>query len=332
MNIIETHEHTFVYSCMETLIALLISLGLMAPPSVLSPIATLNDAQIELITQVSKPSVSFGQIKKNAAVLGLTVVNEATKSATTSATQTATNGSPTPTPTPTITPTPTPLPTKKDAYTISLLGDSMVDTLGPTLHHLHDTLKEIYPNVTFTMHNHGVGGKNINDGLTRLIKDYEYDGVPRKSLLSQKPDIVVVESFGYNPYTFDEGAMETHWLALAYIVDTIKQDLPDTKIIMFSTIAPNSKVFGDGAPGLSFSDEDKYKRTQNIKKYLENTIRFAQSQSLPLANAYHPSMDSDGNGYIQYINGGDHIHYSDEGRQFVSEIIAEVITSNKLLE
>jgi lysophospholipase L1-like esterase len=119
---------------------------------------------------------------------------------------------------------------------------------------------------------------------------------------------------------------------LAKAVDTIRANLPHAKIIIAATIAPNATRFGDGAPGLSFSILDKWQRVTTIKKYLENAVRFAQSQHLPLADAYHASLLSDGNGNLVYINSGDHIHYSDKGRALMAGQIAGAIVKNKLLE
>ncbi|MFZ5845079.1 MAG: hypothetical protein ACOY0S_01275, partial [Patescibacteria group bacterium] len=103
----------------------------------------------------------------------------------------------------TPTPTPTPRKTRQKKYTIALLGDSMVDTLGPDFPALQRELAKIFPKVKFEILNYGVGGTNIDLGLTRLTNDYLYQGRPTPPLVSQNPDIVVVESFGYNPYTFD---------------------------------------------------------------------------------------------------------------------------------
>ena len=208
---------------------------------------------------------------------------------------------------------------KKKQYTIALLGDSMIDTLGPEAPHLKGKLSAMYPGVTFTIKNFGVGGTNIEYGIQRLRNSYAYLGVQVPSVVSTKPDLVVVESFGYNPFSFDTGALDKHWLSLATIVDIIHSSLPGTKILIASTIAPNRDTFGDGAPGLSFAKEDKIKRTDNIKRYLENAIKFARGEHLPLADAYHASLDGSGNGKLQYINGGDHIHYSDAGRALLSK-------------
>ncbi len=220
----------------------------------------------------------------------------------------------------------------KSAVTIALLGDSMMDTLGPDAPALKSILSRTFPGTAFTIKNYGVGGTNIEYGIQRITNAYSYLGNGIPSLSSIQPDIVVIESFGYNPFSFDEGAIDKHWLSLSTAVDTIRKNVPGAKIIIGSTIAPNWDVFGDGAPGLSFAAEDKRRRVAVIKQYLENAVKFAQSQHLPLADAYHSSMDGSGNGKLAYINPGDHIHYSDAGRALFSQKIASAIISNKLLE
>ncbi len=228
------------------------------------------------------------------------------------------------------TPTPTPTRTRKSEYSIAILGDSMVDTLGPEVQELKSKLLSRFPVTSFTILNYGVGGTNIDYGLKRLTSDYTYLDKSIPALVSKHPDIVIVESFGYNPYSYNEGALETHWLSLAHIVDTLHDRLPDANIVIAATIAPNAKVFGDGA--LNLTQADKWQRTDIIKKYLESTVAFAKSQKLPVADAFHASLDANGNGKISYINGGDHIHYSDAGRQLFAEKVAEAILANRLLE
>lgn len=215
-----------------------------------------------------------------------------------------------------------PIITKQKNYTIAFLGDSMIDTLGPGIPHTLDALRKQYPQTSFTLLNYGVGATNIEYGLHRITHDYTYLDSPVPSLVSKNPDIVVIESFGYNPFPFDEGALDKHWLSLAIAADTIRQHIPKAKIVYAVTVAPNSALFGDGAPGLSFSAEDKWKKTQIIKKYLESTIKFAKSQNYPLIDAYSPSLTSDGNGNAVYIHAGDHIHTSDEGKRlFAAETV-----------
>ncbi len=226
----------------------------------------------------------------------------------------------------------TPRRARKNAFIIAAIGDSMTDTLGPDLGGLAGKLNRAYPGVSFSLLNYGVGATNIDHGITRITNDYDYMGRHVPSLVSQRPDVIVIESFGYNPYPFDEGAMDKYWLALSRAVDTIRSNLPEARIVIAATIAPNWDAFGDGAPGVSFSDQAKREHVTVVKRYLENTVRFAQSQGLPLADAYHPSLQADGNGKLQYINGGDHIHYSDSGRDLFGRTVTQSIVANKLLE
>lgn len=272
-------------------------------------------------TPDTKPSVTFGELSSAIPDTDPLLTPEAI---------------PTPTPEPKKRPVvePTPRSSKKPSITIALLGDSMMDTMGPTAAGLAAKLNTVYPRATFTVINHGVGAENIDSGLRRLTNGYRYLGSDRNSVVSEHPDVVVVESFGYNPYPMPDihDALTTHWLRLAAIVDTIRQQLPGTKIVIAATIAPNWDLFGDGAPGLSFSPEGKHTKVAEIKRYIESTIAFAKSQNLPLADAYHPTLDRNGNGIPAYINGGDHIHYSDKGRAFMAQTIADTLIRNRLLE
>jgi len=296
----------------------LFAVAVFAAESVLSPVP--EDILLEfasksvIIVDVPKPSTSFGEL----------LPPETPASSVASESE---NISPTPTPTP----MPTRV-TRKKTVTIAALGDSMTDTLGPDLPHLKNILTKTYPGTTFIMKNYGVGASNIDYGIQRITNSYNYLGNAIPSLSSQQPDVVIIESFGYNPYPFDDGALDKHWLALSKAVDTVRAAVPEVKIVIGSTIAPNATVFGDGAPGVAFAQNDKWQRVNVIKKYLENAVNFAKSQHLPLANAFHPSLDSAGNGRLSYINPGDHIHYSDAGRAFFSQKIASAIISNKLLE
>lgn len=286
----------------------LFSFVVFAAETVLSPIP---DDGIAIPTPTPSPEVSFGQLLDylSPEVLG------ATTDPSTSSGQA---------------PTPTPLAHRKNSYTIAVLGDSMVDTLGPGVPHLQDRLRKLYPNVSFNILNYGVGGENIDSGVSRLTNNYTYLGNPIDSLVSKHPDIVVVESFGYNPFIDPASELDRHWLALARIVDVLKSGVPGVKIVIASTIAPNSTLFGDGA--LNWNTEEKQQKVTRVKSYLENAIKFAKSQGLPLADAFHPSLAADGNGKLEFINPGDHIHYSDAGRELFGRVVANTIESAKLLE
>lgn len=288
----------------------LFSIVVFAAETILSP---LPDEQPFATQNISKPTMTFAQLPVPE-VLSATIEEPQPLAKQDLAPQE----------------TPSPRHARKDAYTIAVIGDSMVDTLGPGVPHLAAELKRIYHNTSFTILNYGVGGTNIDYGLERLLSTYQYLGTNIPALVSTYPDLVVIESFGYNPYIVDEGALDRHWLQLSHMVDTLRAYVPGVKIVIAATIAPDAKTFGDGA--LAWDSEGKTRKTTTIKSYLENAVRFALSQHLPLADAYHPSRDGNGDGKEEFINQGDHIHYSDQGREFFSQKIADTIVNNKLLE
>lgn len=281
-------------------------------------ISPLPDSEMILSTyELTKPTVSFAQVPAPIATPTPEVLGASTE---------ITKGSDLPKRSdPNVT-----RHARKDFFTIAVIGDSMVDTLGPDIGGLPKKLQNTYPGVFFDVKNFGVGATNIDFGSTRLTGDYDYLGEHKSSVISQKPDVVVIESFGYNPYPFDDGALDKHWLGLATMVDIIRNNLPEAKIVIAATIAPNREVFGDGV--LGWDPEGKRRKVEEIKRYIENAVGFAGSQNLPLADVYHPSLQSDGNGKLAYINPGDHIHYSVGGIDLFGRILAQTIVANRLLE
>lgn len=254
------------------------------------------------------PTISFGMLTNNSQILGIQQDEFISQQ-----------------------PTPTRSPASQKIK-IAILGDSMVDTLGPSVPAVKELLEQTYPNTTVDVLNYGVGGTNIDYGIERITSDYEYLGKKIPSLASQQPDIVVIESFAYNPYSFEEGALNTHWLALAKAVDTVQSTIPKAKIIIAATIAPNSELFTQGVPELHFTASERIQKTDTIRNYLESTIRFATGEQLPLADAYTPSLDADGNGNVAFIHPGDHIHPSDEGKILFATSILQAIEEHKLIE
>ena len=265
------------------LLSLFVSV-VFAAETILSPIP---DGTPVVVPLPSKPEVSFGQIV---------------------------SALPTPTPAPrvlgvetTATPTPTPTPTaplaRNKSYTIAFLGDSMIDTMGPGL----PAVKSLLGN-NFTLLNYGVGATNIEYGITRITSDYNYLGNQIPALSTTHPDVVVLESFAYNPFPDADGGVNRHWLDLAKAVDTLRQNIPGVKIVIAATIAPR--------PSEAMSED----HVRVIRSYLESTIAFAKSLGIPLANAYDGSVAS-------YTNSGDHIHYSDAGRIFFAQKLAAAINS-----
>lgn len=215
-------------------------------------------------------------------------------------------------------------------YTIAFLGDSMIDVMQPDLPQLASVLKEFYPQAKFKLLNYGVGASNIDYGITRLTTGYTYLDQNFPSLLSQNPDIIVIESFAYNHWENNQSGLNRQWLALGKIVETIKNQ-SQAKIILAATVGPDKVTLCDGIDGINLSSNQKQEKAQTIRAYLQNIINFAGSQDYPLANAYHASLDSQGNGKSVYVNAGDHLHPSDAGKYLFAQKIAETIYENNLL-
>lgn len=217
-----------------------------------------------------------------------------------------------------------------NTITIALLGDSMIDSLGD-LTFLKDALKRLYPNKVFNIINYGLGASNIEYGFYRLQNQYEYQDEIHLSLLSQKPDIIVVESFAYNNFGNNQSGIDRHWLTLGAITTKIKEQLPQSKIILSATIAPNSIIFANNAPGFNLSAIEKIQKTNTINLYLKNTINFATSQGFILSDAYTPSLKkNDGNPI--FISRDDGIHPNNLGVQFFSDILTQTIQKYKLIQ
>ncbi|MFA5894541.1 MAG: SGNH/GDSL hydrolase family protein [Candidatus Shapirobacteria bacterium] len=215
--------------------------------------------------------------------------------------------------------------------TIALLGDSMIDTLGPDVTTLHQSLTKQFPNRSFNLLNYGVGSKDIESGLSRLTQGYDYNGKHFESLVSTNPDIVVVESFAYNNFGNTQAGIDRHWLALGAITTTIKQKLPKAKIVIAATIAPNSIVYGNGIKDLHLTSLEKIEKANTTKLYLQNAINYATSQGYPLANTYQASL-SGNDGQRQYISSTDNLHPSAIGAALFSDTVVETINKHKLLE
>lgn len=216
------------------------------------------------------------------------------------------------------------------SFTIAILGDSMIDTLGAGIPALRKSLSRIYPHINFKILNYGYGASDIDFGLFRLNNGYDYQGSHHPSLISQKPDLVIVESFAYNNFGNSQSSIDRHWLSLGAITTTLRQNLPQAKILLAATITPNSIIFGNGVKDLHLSSVEKIEKTNTIKLYLQNLIHFATSQNFPLADAHHPSLRND-EGMKEYIS-SDGIHPSFAGATLFADTIASAISKYKIID
>jgi lysophospholipase L1-like esterase len=228
----------------------------------------------------------------------------------------------TPTPTPTITPTPQPqhIGGIGQITNIALIGDSMIETLTPETPDLKKSLSVYFPSQIFYIKNYGFPAKTI---------DYAYSKI--NEIIDQQPDIIILESFAYNNYGNTQEGINKQWLNLGAITTKIKKELPNTKIIITTTIAPNSVEFAKGS-GTEFTGLEKIEKAKTIKLYLQNAINFANSQNFYLANSYNLSLDSNKEGFKELINTNDNIHPSPLGQRLFCDSIAKTIFDNKIIK
>lgn len=209
--------------------------------------------------------------------------------------------------------------------TVAMLGDSMTDVLWQSLPQLRTALEKYFPEIKLNLYNFGVGASNIEYASYRLTNDYQYMGKSFPAVLSIKPDVLVLESFAYNNFGDGQEGLDKQWLLIAEIIEKTKRISPKTKIILASTIAPNSAVYGDGIDGVSWSLDQKRARAVTVRRYLENMINFATSREYPLADAYHSSIDASGEGKLEYISASDHLHLSGPGEVLFCNKVARAI-------
>lgn len=214
-------------------------------------------------------------------------------------------------------------------YTIVMVGDSMTEVLGNS-DELRAYLKKDYPGKTFEVLNYGFGSTNVLSVKDRLEKD-TFHGRVFRPVLDIDFDLILIESFGHNPlsqFPLDVG-LKKQTEALEEIVNTIKTSNPKAKILFVATISPNKRRYAEGK--VELSSEQKAQWTEERIAYIKNHIDFAKAHQIPLVNIYEKSLNSEGDGNLDYISTADFIHPSPSGVYFISEQIAKYIFENKIL-
>lgn len=227
-----------------------------------------------------------------------------------------------PPPTPTLTPTPTVIALPKRAYSIAILGDSMVDTMGERLEYLEHSLKRRYPTTEFSLYNYGRGAETVAVGLARLHSEFNYQDRHYPPLSELRPDILIIGSFAYNPFTpYDR---DKHWLTLAQLVNEAKRISP--QVYLLAEIAPLRNDFGKGVNGVNWESDTAYQHSARIIEQLENTVGLSRSLPVPLIDAFTPSqINGEKEGKRTLVNSHDGIHPSVAGHEFIAEIITNTL-------
>ncbi|MFQ5452155.1 MAG: SGNH/GDSL hydrolase family protein [Candidatus Paceibacterota bacterium] len=214
-----------------------------------------------------------------------------------------------------------PVPPKSN-YTIAVIGDSMVDTMGERAEYLEHELTKRYPNTEFTLYNYGKGSQTVSEALDAIEEPFIHMDRSYPPIREIKPDIIIVASWAYNPHTpYDRNK---HWLKLTEMVQRMQGLTPE--VYLLAEIAPLRYIFGTGPMGVNWETNTVYVHTEKIIEQLENAIGLASALNIPLIDAFTPSITNpEKGGTLQYVNTSDHIHPSVEGHVFMADLIAETI-------
>lgn len=199
------------------------------------------------------------------------------------------------------------------SYLTLLVGDSIVGSLGPNADVLRQNLIYLYPNHEFVNYNYGFGSTNIASLPERLTQGTSYEGQEFPAILSQGVDLIIIESFAYNPLSEkpENENISKHIQILDESIKKIIQTRPKTAVAIMTPIAPNTKYFAKGVYDLS--DEERALWAEQRIMYIEAVIEFANKNNLPLINVYEKSLTPTGDGDLKYINPDDYIHPSHNG-------------------
>ena len=228
--------------------------------------------------------------------------------------------SPSPTPSETSNPQRT---LSKNSYSVAVFGDSMEDTMGTNLDYLNTSLRKKYPGVNFSFYNYGIGSQNVDDGLNRVCQKFDYKDRHYPSLCDLKPDVLIVGSFAYNPFSpYDRNR---HWLRLANLVEGLRN--VSGNIYLLAEIAPLKQNFGLGPAGINWQRDAAVQQSVHINEQLKNAVGLAGSLGIPLIDAYDATINvisQEGN--RGYVNPGDGIHPSVSGHIFMADLMADKIS------
>lgn len=211
------------------------------------------------------------------------------------------------------------IPVQQKRVKLLLLGDSMIDFLND-FPHLRDLLPALNPNIKWEILNYGVGASNVSYGLYRVNSEYDYLGRHFQSVIGANPDIVIVESFAYNHGDMPESQYQD---SLKRIFSALKE--ANKKIIFLATIAPNKANYARGAA--DWGDEYRSKEYEKTRRFIDLGIDTARQMGIPTVDAFHQSLDGDKGGNEKYIYGGDWIHPSPEGAEFIAKLLGPVMVS-----
>jgi hypothetical protein len=216
------------------------------------------------------------------------------------------------------------------SYRILLVGDSMIAALGLNTEPLRQALIDYYPDNEFVNYNYGFPSTNILSLPDRLEKNTISQGKTFQSILSHGFDLIIIESFAYNPLSemsLLDGLKKQNEI-LENIVSNLIKVRPDVVIAFMTPIAPNKNNFAKNTYDLS--DDERLLWIEEREAYIKNHIKFAKDKNIPLIDVYEKSLTENGDGNVVFINPDDNIHPSRKGIELMVKTTAKFIYENQI--
>lgn len=221
---------------------------------------------------------------------------------------------------------------KQTAYRVFLLGDSMTEALGPYTDRLREVVKEKYKDIDLIIENHSAPSSNIESIQERLLAKSRQSNVTFEPILGREFDILIIESFGYNPLSHlgtTEGLTKQKE-SLTNAMKILVRERPNALIIFLATIAPSRTHYGIGSVKLTPQQRNEWANERAL--YIQNHIQFAKDHNIPLVDVYSQTLNANNSGLLKYINPTDYIHPSQEGVIFIQDELAKFLIQNQIFE
>lgn len=219
---------------------------------------------------------------------------------------------------------------KNQSYRIVIVGDSIVNSLGPNANTLRLDLIGLYPDSEFVTYNYGYPSTNIFSLYPRLTEQTMNDTTENPAILKQGFELLIIESFGYNPlaqFSLEVG-LKKQEEELERSVRLILTEKPNVALAFLTPIAPDPVNFAKST--IDLSPKVRKEWVEERIAYIDNHRKFAQERGIPVIDVYPLSLKPNGEVDTKYISQDDFIHPSKEGIELISRTIADYIFSNKI--
>jgi hypothetical protein len=197
---------------------------------------------------------------------------------------------------------------------------------------LRSVLKKKYPDIDLIINNESAPSSNVASLQDRLLSRATEAGAVYDPVLRRPFDIIIIESFGYNPLSYlgrVEGIDKANE-SLSAAMRILVRERPEALVVFLATIAPSHTQYGVGTVKLTPTQREDWASERDL--YIENHIKFARDHNIPLVDVYHMTKDKSGSGMLKYIDPVYHIHPSQLGVNLIQDQLANYFIQAKVFE